>query len=155
MTRSTIIKRRLVLALLAMSIGVVGFPQWAPRVYAGGVVGNGTPGSCTEAALDTALAGGGDIAKTTCTVCHTFTAGGTSPNPLAPNLATYGKDGPFNDQLKALKASGDPDWLVKWVTNPPSVKPGTAMPPQGASAGGLLPDDSVKKVVEYILGLGK
>ncbi len=102
-----------------------------------------------------AVQGGEDIAKTACTVCHTFTAGGTSPNPLAPNLATYGKDGPLSDQLKALKASGDPDWLIKWVTNPPSVKPGTAMPPYGASAGGLLSDDAVKKVVEYVLGLGK
>lgn len=101
------------------------------------------------------VAGGADIAKTTCTVCHTFTAGGTSPNPLAPNLADYGAKGPISDQLKALKASGDPDWLIKWVTNPPSVKPGTAMPPYGASAGGLLSDDAVKKVVEYVLGLGK
>lgn len=102
-----------------------------------------------------AVASGADVAKTTCTVCHTFTAGATSPNPLAPNLATYGKDGPFNDQLKALKASGDPDWLIKWVTNPPSVKPGTAMPPYGAAAGGPLPDATVKLVVEYVLGLGK
>lgn len=31
------------------------------RVYAGGVVGNGTPGSCTEAAFDAALAGGGTV----------------------------------------------------------------------------------------------
>jgi CSLREA domain-containing protein len=29
--------------------------------YAGGVAGNGTPGSCTEAALDAALAGGGVV----------------------------------------------------------------------------------------------
>lgn len=103
-----------------------------------------------------AVQSGEDIAKATCTVCHTFTAGGQSPNPLAPNLATYGKDGPFNDQLKALKASGDADWLVKWVTNAPSVKPGTAMPAYGASAGGQLPDDQVRKLVEdYLLRLGK
>lgn len=29
--------------------------------YAGGVVGSGTPGSCTEAALNTALSGGGTV----------------------------------------------------------------------------------------------
>lgn len=102
-----------------------------------------------------AVASGEDVAKTTCTVCHTFTAGGNSPNPLAPNLSAYGKEGPFNDQLKALKASGDPNWLVKWITNPPSVKPGTAMPPYGASAGGVLPDDTVQKVAQYVMGLGK
>ena len=97
---------------------------------------------------------GEDVAKGVCSVCHTFTAGATSPNPLAPNLATYGKDGPLNDQLKALKASGDPDWLVKWVANAPSVKPGTAMPAYGASAGGQLPDAAVKLVVDYLLKLG-
>lgn len=101
-----------------------------------------------------APASGEETAKTVCTVCHTFTAGANSPNPLAPNLSAYGKDGPFNDQLKALKASGDPDWLIKWVTNPPSVKPGTAMPPYGASAGGQLPDATVKLVVQYVLTLG-
>ena len=98
---------------------------------------------------------GADVAATVCTRCHSFTAGQNSPNPLAPNLATYGKDGPLNDQLKALRASGDPDWLVKWVTNPPSIKPGTAMPPYGTSAGGELPEDSVKLVVDYLLKLGK
>lgn len=40
---------------LASSIGLV---KAAP---AGGVVGNGTPGSCTETALNTALAGGGTV----------------------------------------------------------------------------------------------
>jgi len=32
-----------------------------PPVHAGGIVGTGTPGSCTEAALDAALAGGGTV----------------------------------------------------------------------------------------------
>ena len=102
-----------------------------------------------------AVPSGDVVFSSVCTRCHTATAGATSPNPLAPNLATYGKDGPFNDQLKALKAAGDPDWLVKWVTNPPSIKPGTAMPPYGQSAGGELPADSVKLVVDYLLTLGK
>lgn len=97
---------------------------------------------------------GEDVARGVCVVCHTFAAGGTSPNPAAPNLATYGKDGPISDELKRLKASGDPDWLVKWVTNAPAVKPGTAMPAYGASAGGQLTDEAVKLVVEYLLKLG-
>ncbi len=97
---------------------------------------------------------GQDIAQTVCTKCHTFTTGQKSPNPLAPNLSAYGKDGPFNAQLKALKASGDPNWLVKWVTNPPSVKPGTAMPPYGPP-GGQLTADQVNLVVQYVLTLGK
>ena len=45
---------------LALSLFVVclGIP---PRARAGGVVGNGTPGSCTDAALDAALVGGGAV----------------------------------------------------------------------------------------------
>ncbi len=102
-----------------------------------------------------AVASGADIAKTACSVCHTFDAGANSPNPLAPNLNDYVTRGPFSDQVKALKASGDPDWLVKWITNPPSVKPGTAMPPYGSSAGGPLSEDSIKKIISDVLLKGK
>ena len=41
----------------------------ATSVLAAGVVGDGTPESCTEAALDTTLAGGGTV---------TFNCGGTA-----------------------------------------------------------------------------
>lgn len=94
---------------------------------------------------------GADVFASVCTRCHTNVAGQNSPVPLAPNLADYATEGPLSDQLKALKASGDPDWLVKWVTNAPEVKPGTAMPAYGASAGGELSEASVKLVVEYLL----
>ena len=93
---------------------------------------------------------GEDVAKGVCTRCHTFTAGQNSPNPLAPNLADYATKGPFADELKRLRAS-DPDWLVRWVTDPAAVKPGTAMPPYGASAGGELDEASVKLVVKFLL----
>ena len=102
-----------------------------------------------------AIPSGDVVFASVCTRCHTDKAGATSPNPLAPNLADYGAKGPLSDQLKALKASGDPDWLIKWVTNPPAVKPGTAMPPYGASAGGELNDQALKLVVDYLLKLGK
>jgi mono/diheme cytochrome c family protein len=102
-----------------------------------------------------AIPSGDAVFASVCTRCHTATAGQNSPNPLAPNLADYGVKGPLSDQLKALKASGDPDWLIKWVTNPPAVKPGTAMPPYGQSAGGELSADAVKLVVDYLLKLGK
>ncbi|MBI2774151.1 MAG: c-type cytochrome, partial [Chloroflexi bacterium] len=102
-----------------------------------------------------AIPTGADQFRITCAVCHTADAGKNSPNPLAPNLAEYATKGPLNDQLKAVKASGDLDWLTKWVVNPPSIKPGTAMPPYGASAGGTLNDEQVKRVVDYLLGRGK
>jgi mono/diheme cytochrome c family protein len=99
---------------------------------------------------------GEEVARTVCSVCHSFQADRPSTNPQAPNLAKYAAEGPIADELKRLKASGDPDWLVKWVTNAPSIKPGTAMPAYGLSAGGQLPEDSVKLVVKYLLEeLGK
>ncbi|MGQ0602085.1 MAG: hypothetical protein ACT4QE_10370, partial [Anaerolineales bacterium] len=44
----------------------------ATPVHAGGVVGNGTPGSCTEAALNTALAGGGSVTFNCGSAPHTI-----------------------------------------------------------------------------------
>jgi len=98
---------------------------------------------------------GEEVATSVCAACHSFAAGRSSLNPLAPNLARYGVEGPIADELKRLRSSGDPDWLVKWVTNPPAIKSGTAMPPYGASAGGQLDEQSVRLVVEYLLKLGK
>ena len=63
--------------------------------------------------------------------------------------------GPLNAELKALKASGDPDWLFKWVSNAPSTKPGIIMPPFNKAAAGQLDDTNIKNIVEFLLSLGK
>ncbi|OLC56399.1 MAG: hypothetical protein AUH85_06670 [Chloroflexi bacterium 13_1_40CM_4_68_4] len=89
---------------------------------------------------------GQQIASTTCIACHSFTPGTASANPLAPNLGHYATEGPFNDPLKALKASGDAAWLTKWVTNAPAIKPGTAMPKWE----GVLTADQISWVVAYL-----
>ncbi len=86
---------------------------------------------------------------TTCLACHSFTPGTNSPNPQAPNLGHYATEGPFTDQVKALKASGDPNWLKKWVTNAPSIKPGTAMPKWQ----GILTEQQIEAVVAYLFSL--
>jgi len=101
-----------------------------------------------------AVRSGEDVFRATCTVCHTVTAGATSPNPLAPNLESYGTRGPLSDELKRLKDSGDPDWLVKWITKPSDVKPGTAMPAYGAAGGGTLSEEAVRAVADYLMKLG-
>jgi mono/diheme cytochrome c family protein len=88
-----------------------------------------------------------------CITCHSFTPGQASPISLAPNLGTYGTNGPLNDQLKALKASGDPNWLFKWVSNAPSIKPGIIMPIFNKSAGGQLSDDNINTIVAYLQSL--
>ena len=90
-----------------------------------------------------------------CVSCHSLEAGKNSPVAQAPNLSDYGVKGPLSAELKALKASGDPDWLFKWVSNAPSIKPGIIMPPFNKSAGGQLDDTNIKNIVEYLLTLGK
>lgn len=98
---------------------------------------------------------GRDVAQQVCAVCHSLAADRPSTNPLAPNLASFSTAGPTVAELRRARDSGDPDWLTKWVVNPQTIKPGSAMPPYGASAGGQLNDEQVKKVVDFLLGREK
>jgi mono/diheme cytochrome c family protein len=92
---------------------------------------------------------------TACVTCHSFDPAKTSPVAQAPNLGKYGVEGPLNAELKALKASGDPDWLIKWISNPPAIKPGVIMPPFSTANGGPLDEQSIKDLRDYLLSLGK
>ena len=100
-----------------------------------------------------ALPTGSDAFAQYCTNCHSATAGQNSPLPQAPNLSRYGTDGPFNDQVKALKASGDPDWLFKWISNAPKIKPGVIMPVWLDKEGGSLDEATIRSIEEYLKGL--
>lgn len=91
------------------------------------------------------VAAGKLVAEQTCVQCHSFTRGRPSVNPQAPNLSDYGAKGPLSSQLKALKER-DPQWLVKWVTDAPAIKPGTLMPPWK----GVLTPIQIEAVVEYL-----
>jgi mono/diheme cytochrome c family protein len=92
---------------------------------------------------------------TACVTCHSFDPAQPSPVSLAPNLGKYGVEGPLNSELKALKASGDPDWLFKWISNPPAIKPGVIMPAFSAKSGGPLDDQAIRDLMEYLQSLGK
>ena len=98
---------------------------------------------------------GGDAAQVYCTTCHSFTAGVASTLPTAPNLSDYGVKGPINDELKRLQASGDADWLFKWVANAPKIKPGVIMPPWLDTEGGSLDEETVRSIVEFLQAAGK
>jgi mono/diheme cytochrome c family protein len=98
---------------------------------------------------------GEEAARIFCTTCHSFDEGVASAIPLAPNLFDYGAKGPINDELKRLQASGDAEWLYKWVANAPKIKPGVIMPPWLDTEGGSLDADTVRSIVEYLQGLGK
>jgi mono/diheme cytochrome c family protein/cytochrome c2 len=90
-----------------------------------------------------------------CVTCHSFDPSKTSPVAVAPNLGKYGVEGPLNAELKALKASGDPDWLFKWISNPSAIKPGVIMPAFSNKSGGPLDDQSIRDIMEYLMSLGK
>jgi mono/diheme cytochrome c family protein len=98
---------------------------------------------------------GAEAAQQYCTTCHSFDPNTPSLLPTAPNLGRYGIQGPLNDQLKALKASGDPDWLFKWVSNAQKIKPGVIMPPWLQSEGGSLDEPTIRTIVDYLMSLGK
>lgn len=89
-------------------------------------------------------------AQAPCITCHSAVSGTPSPLPGAPNLSNYGTVRPINDENKARQAGGDADWLLHWIQNAPSVKPGVVMPAFGAAAGGLLSDEQVRDIILYL-----
>lgn len=99
-----------------------------------------------------AVPSGAELAQAVCSTCHSFEANVASINPLAPNLANFAETGPTVAELKAARDSGDPDWLLKWIIDPSSIKPGSQMPPYGQSAGGQVPDERIPSLVELLLG---
>ena len=99
--------------------------------------------------------GGEEAARAYCTTCHSFDQNQPSTVPLAPNLWDYGVKGPINDELKRLQASGDPDWLFKWISNAQKIKPGVIMPPWLESEGGTLNEKTIRSIVEFLQGAGK
>jgi mono/diheme cytochrome c family protein len=88
-----------------------------------------------------------------CVTCHSFDPNTPSTLPQAPNLGHYGTEGPLNDENKARKAAGDTDYLLHWIQNAPSIKPGVVMPAFGTSAGGSLNDEQIKAIIEYLQSL--
>ena len=96
---------------------------------------------------------GADVAQANCVACHSFDPNKPSNVPAAPNLGRYGAQGPLNDQLKALKASGDADWLFKWISNAPKIKPGIIMPVWLDKEGGPLTEQQIRLLVDYLNGL--
>jgi mono/diheme cytochrome c family protein len=88
-----------------------------------------------------------------CVTCHSFDPNTPSTLPTAPNLGHYGTEGPLNDENKARKAGGDSDYLLHWIQNAPSIKPGVPMPAFSTAAGGSLSDEQIKAIIQYLLSL--
>ena len=115
----------------------------------------GSPPTEPDPGAPPAPPSGKDVAQQYCVTCHSFDPAVPSTLPQAPNLGRYGIEGPLNDENKRAKASGDADWLFKWVGNAPSVKPGVIMPVWSDKAGGPLDDNSIRLLVDYLQSLGK
>ncbi|HZP95963.1 MAG TPA: c-type cytochrome [Candidatus Limnocylindria bacterium] len=113
----------------------------------------GSPSTEPDPGPPPAALSGADIAAQYCVTCHSVDPNKPSTVPQAPNLGRYGAQGPLNDQLKALKASGDADWLFKWIANAPKIKPGIIMPVWLDTDGGQLKESDIRLLVQYLEGL--
>jgi mono/diheme cytochrome c family protein len=88
-----------------------------------------------------------------CVTCHSFDPNTPSTLPTAPNLGHYGTAGPLNAENKAKQAAGDSDYLLHWIQNAPSIKPGVVMPAFGTAAGGTLSDEQIRAIILYLQSL--
>jgi len=110
----------------------------------------GSPSTTPDPGPPPAPLSGKDVAQQYCVTCHSFDPNKPSTVPQAPNLGHYSTQGPLNDENKRAKASGDADWLYKWVANAPKVKPGVIMPVWLDKDGGQLDEATVRLVVKYL-----
>ncbi len=115
----------------------------------------GNPPTEPDPGAPPAIQSGAEVAQQYCVTCHSFDPSKPSTVPQAPNLGRYGVEGPINDENKRAKASGDADWLFKWIANAPKVKPGVIMPVWLDKDGGQLDEATIRKLVDYLEGLGK
>ncbi|GGB99578.1 c-type cytochrome [Pseudoduganella buxea] len=72
------------------------------------------------------------LAQFQCGACHSIPGVEAARGTAGPPLATFGRQ-----SYVAGRLPNDPDSLVRWIVDPPAVKPGTAMPAQG-----VTPDDA-------------
>ncbi len=75
-----------------------------------------------------------------CVACHTIE--GVSSGTVGPNLTHQGS----NPQIAGVLPNNK-DNVIKWISNPPAVKPGTAMPNLG-----LTPDEAAQ-IADYLQSL--
>lgn len=75
-----------------------------------------------------------------CAACHTIA--GVSSGTVGPNLSKQGA----NPKIAGV-LDNNQDNLIKWLLNPPAVKPGTAMPNLGLS------QDEASQLADYLQSL--
>ena len=116
--------------------------QLPPGGLAAAKAGPSVAGSAAGGEADPALAAKGQQLATQfgCVACHTID--GVSSGTVGPNLTHQGS----NPQVAGILPNNKEN-VVKWISNPPAVKPGTAMPNLG-----LTPDEA-DKIADYLQSL--
>jgi cytochrome c oxidase subunit II len=114
------------------------FQQWLQQQQA-------SPGAPAAAAAPAAGAAPADgaalIQQKGCGACHVIAGIPGATGTIGPNLAGVASR---NRIAAGAVPNNGPDDLKKWISDPPALKPGTAMPNLGLS------DDEATKIVAYL-----
>jgi len=78
-----------------------------------------------------------------CIACHTITGVPQAKGTVGPNLTHVGG----RTTLAGATLPNTEEWLRRWLTNAPSLKPGSLMPAMP------LPDDQVAALIAYLQSL--
>jgi cytochrome c oxidase subunit II len=78
-----------------------------------------------------------------CIACHTITGVPPARGVVGPNLTHVGS----RTTLAGAMLPNTEEWLRRWITNAPSLKPGSIMPAMP------LPDDQVAALIAYLQSL--
>lgn len=108
------------------------FQQWVARQRSGPPPER--PGSIEER-------GRQEFVGHTCFACHTIA--GVSRGTIGPDLSHFGSRTTIGGGL----FPNTTDWLTRWVTNAPALKPGALMPPQAG------PGVDIDAIVAYLQSL--
>ena len=75
--------------------------------------------------------------------------GTAAAGTLGPNLSHIGS----RSTIAAGTLPNTQENLVKWINDSSDIKPGSKMPPMGASAGGALSEEELRAISAYLLAL--
>ncbi len=87
-------------------------------------------------------AGRAAIASYGCGVCHIVPGVRGARGTVGPSLEAFG-----DRNVIAGIAPNTPDWLTRWLANPPAIAPDTMMPPMG------LGTEEIADVAAYLMSL--
>jgi cytochrome c oxidase subunit 2 len=88
------------------------------------------------------------VTQGACAACHTI-RGTSLKMHVGPDLTHFGR----RRTMAAGIMDNNAEHLRRWLTDAPSVKPGSKMPALGAAAGGSLTDQQITYIIAYLQSL--